>query len=62
LIFSNSDQLKEKYNFVKENRDYMIQLLVNWDMKAAQEKKKVLDDIKYLIYGPENYTASINAR
>ena len=40
----------------------MIQLLVNWDMKAAQEKKKVLDDIKYLIYGPENYTASINAR
>jgi hypothetical protein len=52
LIFSNPDQLKERYKFVKNNRDYMIQLLVNWDMKAAQEKKKVLDDIKYLVYGP----------
>ena len=40
----------------------MIQLLVNWNMKAEQEKKKTLDDIKYLIYGPENYTASINGR
>ncbi|MEY4333326.1 MAG: Cronobacter phage [Bacteroidota bacterium] len=51
LIFSNPEQIKEKYEFVKENRDYMIQLLVNWDIKAKMEKAGVLFDIKKIIYG-----------
>jgi hypothetical protein len=50
LIFSNKEQMKKVVQFVKNNRDTMIQYLVHYCMRANEEKQRTLDKIKQIVH------------